>query len=350
MCILKIIVGQGMMQAPPDIDTWCKQYHDGEDDRREEMFAGLYTSHYHGPDTAPEELARLLTQLVLALDVLPKKSDVDTLQIIVFMELFWGMQLFCVATPTGIDFAWNATDAFIKGFKGVEVAKGEFDVYEFAVDQLKYWTSEFCSDIRCYMQGVTSASDVRDGDSSVLSIKQNDWNGDATEQLANLARNRKERRHCVVNKVLAARALRDGYVYPGPGGSLFQGARELRDIEFPLQRTGERGVDDGYQSGCDVIAAMFQLRACARTLLDVLPKEGCVFPERYRIEPLGPGETGRSDRLSAWKQALSEFIVGEKAGRSDFAVMAYAGLALENLREPRDESSVELFSFDNLVI
>lgn len=47
---------------------------------------------------------------------------------------------------------------------------------------------------------------------------------------------------------------------------------------------------------------------------------------------------------------LAEFIVGDKASRSDFAVMAYAGLALENLREPRDETSVELFSFDNLVI
>lgn len=350
MCILKIRDKKDMAQARLDIDAWCKNYHDGEDDRREEMFAQLYTSHYHGPDTVPDELARLLTRLVLALDVLPKKTGVDTLQIIIFMELFWGMQHFCVSTPTGIDFAWNATDAFINGFKGVEVAKGEFDVYEFAVDQLRYWTSEFCSETRCYMQGVTSTNEVRDGDSSVLSISRDEWNGNAAEQLASLARNREERRHCVVSKVLAARALRDGYVYPGPGGSLFQGARQLRDIEFPLQRTSERGVDDDYQSGCDVIAAMFQLRACARTLLDVLPKEGCVFPELYRIAPLGPGERGRSDRLEMWKKALAEFIVGDKASRSDFAVMAYAGLALENLREPRDETSAELFAFDNMVV
>jgi hypothetical protein len=73
-----------------------------------------------------------------------------------------------------------------------------------------------------------------------------------------------------------------------------------------------------------------------------------VFPERYRIPDLKPGGDGKRERLASWKAALQAVVVGERSN-SDFALRAYAGLALETLRSPRDETSAELFSFDNMV-
>ena len=42
-------------------------------------------------------------------------------------------------------------------------------------------------------------------------------------------------------------------------------------------------------------------------------------------------------------------IDGQQAGKREFALMAYAGLALENLRDPKDETSEELFSWASVV-
>jgi hypothetical protein len=42
-------------------------------------------------------------------------------------------------------------------------------------------------------------------------------------------------------------------------------------------------------------------------------------------------------------------IAVDERSNNNFALMAYAGLALQNLRDPRDETSAELFSLDNMV-
>ena len=45
--------------------------------------------------------------------------------------------------------------------------------------------------------------------------------------------------------------------------------------------------------------------------------------------------------------ALERIVIDEQqqGGRRDFALMGYAGLASESLRDPRDETSEELFSW-----
>ena len=108
-----------------------------------------------------------------------------------------------------------------------------------------------------------------------------------------------------------------------------------------MARVGNRRKNSG-----DAIAATFLLRACAKSLLDCLPDEGCEFHELWEMVPVEAGEEGRRTRLGMWKEALEGFVVGE---RGWFEMMGYAGLALENLRDPRDERSEELFSRGNVV-
>jgi len=68
------------------------------------------------------------------------------------------------------------------------------------------------------------------------------------------------------------------------------------------------------------------------------------------MAPVGVGEEGRSVRLEMWKEALERIVIGEQqVGRRDFALMSYAGLALGNLSDPRDETSEELFSWAKIV-
>jgi hypothetical protein len=68
------------------------------------------------------------------------------------------------------------------------------------------------------------------------------------------------------------------------------------------------------------------------------------------VSSIEAGGEGRSVRLGMWKEALERIVVDkQRAGRRDFASVAHAGLALENLRDARDktrdETSEELFSW-----
>lgn len=86
-------------------------------------------------------------------------------------------------------------------------------------------------------------------------------------------------------------------------------------------------------------------------MLACLPDEGCEFHELWEMTPVEAGEEGRSARLGMWKEALARIVLdGQQAGRRDFALMAYAGLALKNLRDPRDETGEELFSWGRVVV
>ena len=68
------------------------------------------------------------------------------------------------------------------------------------------------------------------------------------------------------------------------------------------------------------------------------------------MAPVGAGEEGRSVRLRMWKEALERIVIDEQqGGKRDFTLMGYAGLTLENLRDPRDETSEELFSWAGVV-
>lgn len=83
------------------------------------------------------------------------------------------------------------------------------------------------------MDNVTSGG-VRDGGASIISVTRDQWDTDSAEQLRNLATNREARKRCVVHKVIAARALRDGYAPRGPRNTAFEGACELRFVEAAL--------------------------------------------------------------------------------------------------------------------
>jgi hypothetical protein len=334
-----------------DIETLSQRYHKSDDEGREQLFQDLYTSHYNGPRTAPDALANTLKTLLLSLDIVPTTAGAETMYIVVIQELCWGMQRFCLSAPPGIDYAWNATTLFVSLLAQMHIKPGQFDTHAFVADNLKYWIAEFASDDHCGMDNVTSSS-VRDDDASVISITRLQWDEDSDEQLHNLARNRNARRRCVVNKVIAARALRDGYAPAGPRNTAFAGACELRYIECALQwrPDGSMTTVGRCQSSGDVIAATFQLRACAKSLLASLPSEGCEFYDLWEMPPIEAGEQGRTARLKAWKEALERIVVDEqRAGRRDFALLAYAGLALENLRDLRDETSEELFSWGSIV-
>lgn len=334
-----------------EIGSLCDEYHAATDDGREQVFQKVWTFYYRGPDAPVDELANTLKTLLFSLDVLPKEPVKDSSWIEVMQEICSGMQRFCLSMPPGIDYAWNAMTLFILKLGDQRYEKDQFDVHAFAVDDLKYWVAEYPSWDRCDMQGVTECS-VRDDDNSVLTVTQDQWDENPAEQLAALARNRQERNKCVVDRVIAARALRDGYA---PAEN-FLGASELRYIEFALRRGTDperhKWRDDMYQTSCDVIAATFCLRAGASSILECLPVDGCEFPDRWRIAPVKAGLEGRRERLEGWRKALEGFVVDKddtQKGGSAFAVVAYAATALENLQEPRDETSAELFSWDNVV-
>jgi hypothetical protein len=338
-----------MSYGKSEIKRFSDRYGQSDEDGREQLFEKIFALHHHTPQPVPDDLANTLKAVIISTHMLPKEVNSDTLQVYIMQELFWGFHHFCMSNPSKIDYAWNAMVFFIAKLDELNVAEDKFDAHAFAVTELKYWIAENCSDDHCDMSGTTSNA-VLDSDSSILAITRAEMEENEAQQLANLARNRKDRKQCIVNKVIAARALRDGYVPSpsGPDGTLFQGSLELRSIEFALQRNEEQGTEDGYQTSCDVIAATYQLRACAKSLLDILPRDGCVFPERYLIPDLKPGDDSKLERLASWKAALQAVVVGERPN-SNFALRAYAGLALENLRSPRDETSAELFSFDNTV-
>lgn len=334
-----------MGSEPANIETLTQRYHASDDEAREQLFQDLYTSHYDGPRTTPNALANTLKALILSLDLLPTTAGAETIYIVVIQELCWGMQRFCLSAPPGIDYAWNATALFISLLGRMQVEPGQFDIHAFVADNLKYWIAEFASDDHCDMDNVTS-SPVREDDASIISVSRSQWADDSAEQLANLAQNREARKRCIVHKVIVARALRDGYAPSGPRQTAFSGACELRLIESALQ-CRHNGT---HQSSADVIVATFQLRACAKSLLACLPIDGCEFHELWEMPPIEAGEQGRTIRLRAWKEALERIVVGEQqGGRRDFALMGYAGLALENLRDPGDETSEELFSWERVI-
>lgn len=117
------------------------------------------------------------------------------------------------------------------------------------------------------------------------------------------------RRDNVVDKVIQARALRDGYAATSP--TSFRGAYELRFIEIVLMPSkGEMLFNRHYQSSADAIAATFLLRGCARSLLDSLPQEGFDFAKSMHLPPLKAGKQGKEERLQGWKDALKGFVLG----------------------------------------
>lgn len=340
-----------MAPDPIDVQALSQQYHESDDEGQEQLFQDLYTSHYKGPRTAPDDLANTLKPLLLSLDILPRTSDTETMYVVVGQELCFGMQRFCLSTPPGTDHAWNPTTRLISQLGQIPLEPGQFDPHAFFVAELKYWIAEFPSDDHCNMDNITSIP-VRKDDASIISVPRTQWDNDSTEQLANLARNREARKGCVIHKVIAARALGDGYAPRGPQNTAFPGACELRFIESALQCRQNGTIPGGgvCLNSADAIAATFQLRACAKSLLASLPSEGCELHELWEMAPVGAGEEGRSVRLGMWKEALERIVVGEQqGGRCDFALMGYAVLALMNLRDPRDETSEELFSWANIV-
>ena len=343
---------KSMASEPANLQTLVQQYYKSDDEGREQLFENLYTSHYNGPSTAPDHLANLLKGFLLSLDLLPTIAGAETMYIVIIQELCWGMQRFCLFVPPGIDYVWNATTLFISLLGQMPIEPGGFDTHTFVADNLKYWIVEFASDDHCDMDNVTS-SPVRDGDGSVISIPQDQWDKDSAEQLANLSQNREARKRCIVHKVIAARALRDGYAPPGPRSTAFSGACELRFIETALRCCRNDAVDRAggrCENSGDVIAATFLLRACAKSLLECLPREGCEFHELWEMASVKAGEEGKVDRLGMWKEALERIVVGEqRAANGGFEMMGYAGLALDNLRDPRDETSEELFSWEKIV-
>jgi hypothetical protein len=188
------------------------------------------------------------------------------LYIEVIKELCWGMQRFCLSTPPGNHYAWNATTLFSISMLGqTPIEPGQFDTHAFVADNLEYWIAKFPSDDRC----------------SIISITRNLSDDDSTKQLANLAQNREARKECLVHKVVAARALRDGYAPAGPQNPGFPRAYQLRYTEYTLQWRPNSTIStvDRFQSSGDVIAATFQLIACAKSLLACLPDEACEFHE-----------------------------------------------------------------------
>lgn len=330
-----------------DTDRISCWYNDSNDEGHEQLFEDLFFSGYKSSQPVPNDLAKALQAIFISTNVLPKVASSDTMHIEIMQEICWGLQRFCMSNPSAIDYAWEVVSIFISELGKPKFDKDAFDVHAFAVTELKYWIAEFPSSDHCNMSGTTS-NPVLDTDSSIVSITQAQLEEDEAQQLANLAKNRNDRKRCIVNKVIAARALRDGYAPSGPRSSLFQGASELRSIEFALQSNGKGMSDDSYQTSCDSIAATFQLRACAKNLLAILPEDGCTFPQTYRIPDLKIGPLGKEERLVGWKAALQTIIVGKRSN-TNFALTAYASLALENLRNPRDETSAELFSFDSIL-
>lgn len=330
------------------LQALVQQYHEGDDEGRERLFEGLYTSHYSGPRTVPDDLANLLRALLLSLDLLPTTAGAETMEIVVISEICFGMQRFCLSQPPGIDYAWDATTLFISLLDQIRVEPGRFDIHAFVLEDFEDWIAEFPSDCCCDMDNVTS-SPVRNDDASIISVPQSQWDENSAEQLANLTRNREARKRCVVHKVIAARALRDGFAPPGHRNTAFKGACQLRFIESALE-CGTIPGGGRCRNSAEAIAATFQLRAGAKSLLASLPSGGCEFHGLWEMAPVEAGQEGRGVRLRMWKEALERIVIdGQQDGKRDFTLMGYAGLTLENLRDPRDETSEELFSWASVV-
>jgi hypothetical protein len=326
-----------------------ERYRASDDDGREKIFADLFKSYHNESNTSPSDPSAAIEQLLLALmsqeiSTSEEPFDLET----AFQELYSGMQIFCHASPSHLDQAWNSTINLINSLKENELAQ-KHNAHHLAVDGLEVWIAENASGDSCSQND--NENPTRPLDPSILSVPDALWKQDATKQLSKLAANRARRRNNIVNKVIQARALRDGYAATSP--TTFRGALELRFIEVALMRgKGEVLFNGHYQSSADVIAATFLLRGCARSLLDSLPGEGFQFGDSMHLPALKAGEKGSEERLQGWKEALEGFVVGGggERGNDDFALMSYAALALENLSRPRDETSSELFSWDNLTL
>ena len=96
-----------------NLQALVQQYHQSDDEGREQLFRDLYTSHYNGPRTVPGDLADLLKTLLLSLDLLPTTAGAETMETVVIDEICFGMQRFCLSRPPGIDYAWDATTRFV---------------------------------------------------------------------------------------------------------------------------------------------------------------------------------------------------------------------------------------------
>jgi hypothetical protein len=204
-----------------EIKRISDRYGQSDEDGREQLFEELFTLHYHMPHPVPDDHANTLKRSLLRrIRSLPKEANSDTMEVYIMQELYDGFQQFCMSNPSEIDYAWNAMVLFIAKLDEHKITKDEFDAHTFAVTELKWWIAENCSDDHCDMSGTTSNA-VLDSDSSILALTRAEMEENEAQQLANLARNRKDRKQCIVNKVIAARALRDGYAPApsGPGGT-----------------------------------------------------------------------------------------------------------------------------------
>jgi len=346
-----------MMSTKIDTGALSTKYYAGDEDAREQLFANLFNSHYHGPQTSPEPLAENLTALIKSLDLLPpvdpvgngKQNDLST----ALQETYGGMYSFCLSTPPGLDYAWNTIMSFISTLCTITLRQQQVNATEIAISELKWWISEYASGApACDMRDAGDGALANPNDTTILAVTAQQWQQDPTSQLAQLALNRKARKDHVVNRIIAGRALRDGYAAASPTRNLFAGAFELRFVEVALLREGGRPLFDGpFRGSADVVAATFLLRSCARSLLDCFPGEGAWFDGPMQLAPLKAGLEGREERLRWWREGLEAFIVGQQSQShaSSFAVAAYAAMALENLKSPRDESIESLLAFDNIV-
>jgi len=338
-----------------DTSELSARYHSSDEDAREQLFADLFNSHYHEPQTSSESLAENLTALIKTLDLLPpvdpvnngKQDDISS----ALQEAYGGMYKFCLSTPPGIDYAWKTTILFVSTLGNMTLRQQKVDAKAVAISELKWWISEYASgDQACDMSD--DGELAQPNDITILAVSPQQWQQDPAEQLTKLALNRKTRKDHIVNRIIAGRALRDGYAAASPTRNLYAGAFELRFIEVALLRKEGQPLFDGpYRSSADVIAATFLLRSCAMSLLDSFPSEGAVFDEPMQLTPLKAGQEGRDERLQSWRRALETFIVGfqSQSNASSFAVATYAAMALDNLKSPRDEGIGSLLAFDNIL-
>lgn len=58
---------KNMAPDPIGVQALSQQYHESDDEGREQLFQDRYTSHYKGPRTAPDDLANTLKPLLLSL-------------------------------------------------------------------------------------------------------------------------------------------------------------------------------------------------------------------------------------------------------------------------------------------
>lgn len=341
-----------MSSQRPNIDSIAEQYHASDENAREQLFADFFQSHYDPSRSGGESLASNLDLLVDSLSLRPpvdpaRESGKDDLSN-AFQEVISGMYMFCLANPSGIDFAWSAMLNFISRLGTMTLCNEQVDAKAVAMSDLQWWVGTNASGDPCDLSDdgpLAHPSDI-----TVCSLTRQAWETNAPQQLEKLALNRKARKDHIVNKIIQGRALRDGYANSTPRH--FRGAYELRFIEMALKREPDQPLLDGaYQSSADVVAATFLLRACAKSLLASLPDEGCIFDSPMRLDALEAGPEGKDERLQGWKKALEAYIVDfhQQSNTHSFAIANYAALALENLQDPRDESIEELLAWDKIV-